>query len=141
MGSDVVEFDPLRDGAVRDGADALVVGGGFPELYAAELAANSALRAHVASRAASGIVCCCRVRRPALARRTLDVHEECAVLPAGGGDVAQADPRVPGVHNTADFVILGMFIVTWVTICIWHFGRIEEKRSAKLQTAPPNTAS
>ncbi len=43
--------------------------------------------------------------------------------------------------NTAGFVIVGMFIVTWIgAILIWHFGHIEEKWSARLQTAPDNTA-
>jgi high-affinity nickel-transport protein len=30
--------------------------------------------------------------------------------------------------NTAGFVIVGVFVVTWViALCIWHFGRIEQK--------------
>jgi len=34
-----------------------------------------------------------------------------------------------GLHiNTAGFVIVGVFVVTWiVALCIWHFGRIEQK--------------
>jgi nickel/cobalt transporter (NiCoT) family protein len=44
--------------------------------------------------------------------------------------------------NTAGFVIVGMFILTWtVAILIWHFGHIEEKWSARLQTAPDNPAT
>ncbi len=36
--------------------------------------------------------------------------------------------------NTAGFVIVGMFILTWTAaILIWHFGHIEEKWSARLQ--------
>jgi nickel/cobalt transporter (NiCoT) family protein len=38
--------------------------------------------------------------------------------------------------NTAGFVIVGMFILTWVAaISIWHYGHIEEKWSARLQTS------
>jgi cobyrinic acid a,c-diamide synthase len=48
-GADVVTFDPLRDERLPDGAAALVVGGGFPEVYAAELTANEPLRDQVAS--------------------------------------------------------------------------------------------
>jgi high-affinity nickel-transport protein len=40
--------------------------------------------------------------------------------------------------NTAGFVIVGMFIVTWLAaVLIWRFGRIEEKWSARLQPAVP----
>jgi nickel/cobalt transporter (NiCoT) family protein len=38
--------------------------------------------------------------------------------------------------NTAGFVIVGMFIVTWaVAMAIWRFGRIEERWTARLQGA------
>src|SRR5438874_317909 len=33
--------------------------------------------------------------------------------------------------NTAGFVIVGVFVVTWIAaLCIWHFGRIEQKWEA-----------
>jgi high-affinity nickel-transport protein len=39
--------------------------------------------------------------------------------------------------NTAGFVIVGMFIVTWLAaLGIWRFGRIEEKWGARLQPGP-----
>ncbi len=38
--------------------------------------------------------------------------------------------------NTAGFVIVGMFIVTWVgTMLIWRYGHIEEKWTARLRSA------
>ncbi|RSN15353.1 cobyrinic acid a,c-diamide synthase [Nonomuraea sp. WAC 01424] len=48
-GADVAVFDPLRDTRLPDGTGAIVIGGGFPEVYAAELAANEPLRQQVAA--------------------------------------------------------------------------------------------
>ncbi|MEU8239837.1 cobyrinate a,c-diamide synthase [Actinoplanes missouriensis] len=53
-GAEVVTVDPLRDESLPAGTRALVVGGGFPEVYAAELSANAPLRASVAALAATG---------------------------------------------------------------------------------------
>jgi high-affinity nickel-transport protein len=36
--------------------------------------------------------------------------------------------------NTAGFVIVGMFLLTWLAaLLIWRYGHIEEKWSARLQ--------
>jgi len=44
--------------------------------------------------------------------------------------------------NTAGFVIVGMFIVTWAAaILIWHFGHIEQRWAARLQSASTNGTS
>jgi nickel/cobalt transporter (NiCoT) family protein len=38
--------------------------------------------------------------------------------------------------NTAGFIIVGMFVVTWLAaLAVWRYGRIEEKWSAKLKGA------
>ena len=44
--------------------------------------------------------------------------------------------------NTAGFVIVGMFIVTWLAaVLIWRFGHIEEKWGARLQPRAPDDAA
>lgn len=48
-GAEVVRFDPLRDPALPEGTKGVVIGGGFPEAYAAELSANEPLRREVAA--------------------------------------------------------------------------------------------
>ncbi len=81
-GAELVAFDPLRDEALPEDAGALVLAGGFPEVFGAELAANTPLRAQIRAFALSG--------RPVLAEcggllylcETLDGHEMCGALPA-----------------------------------------------------------
>jgi cobyrinic acid a,c-diamide synthase len=53
-GAEVVTVDPLSDEALPDGTAGLVIGGGFPEVYADALSANERLRADVAALAARG---------------------------------------------------------------------------------------
>jgi high-affinity nickel-transport protein len=38
--------------------------------------------------------------------------------------------------NTAGFVIVGMFVVTWsAALAFWKFGHVEERWSSKLRTS------
>ena len=53
-GARIVYFDTLRDAALPP-CDALFIGGGFPELHAARLAANAPLLANVARRIRAGL--------------------------------------------------------------------------------------
>ena len=47
-GAQVVTVDPLHDTALPDGTAGLVIGGGFPEVHADQLSANSLLRKEIA---------------------------------------------------------------------------------------------
>lgn len=46
-GVDIVEFSPLRDSGLPGDTDGLLLGGGYPELYAEQLSENAAMRASV----------------------------------------------------------------------------------------------
>lgn len=54
QGADIVEFSPLDDAMLPEDLDALYLGGGYPELYAAQLSANSSMLASVRDFAESG---------------------------------------------------------------------------------------
>jgi cobyrinic acid a,c-diamide synthase len=53
-GFELVPFSPVTDPALPAGTDAVYLGGGYPESFAARLAANTALAAELRRRAAAG---------------------------------------------------------------------------------------
>ncbi|MEU9355258.1 cobyrinate a,c-diamide synthase [Streptomyces griseoloalbus] len=81
-GAEVVVFDPLRDEELPEGTAGLVIGGGFPEVYAAELSANEPLRKAVAERAASGAPVAAECAGLLYLCRELDGMPMCGVLDA-----------------------------------------------------------
>ncbi|MFD5189771.1 cobyrinate a,c-diamide synthase [Streptomyces sp. NPDC058357] len=81
-GAEVVPFDPLRDEALPPGTRGLVIGGGFPEVYAAELSANVALRKAVAALAESGAPVSAECAGLLYLARSLDGLPMCGVLDA-----------------------------------------------------------
>jgi cobyrinic acid a,c-diamide synthase len=95
-GADVVTFDPEVDESLPPGTRALVVGGGFPEAYVAELSDNRRLHADVRALVAAG--------RPVVGEcggllylcRTLDGTALCGVLPA---DATFTDRLVVGYRE------------------------------------------
>ena len=89
-GAEVVTVDPLRDPALPEGTAGLVVGGGFPEVYAPELTANESLRADVAALAGRGGPVAAECAGLLYLSRELDGAPMCGVL-----DVATAmGPRL-----------------------------------------------
>ncbi|MEW2415836.1 cobyrinate a,c-diamide synthase [Streptomyces sp. NPDC046866] len=81
-GAEVVTFDPLRDEALPEGTAGLVVGGGFPEVYAPELSANEPLRKAVADFAAAGGPVAAECAGLLYLARSLDGRPMCGVLEA-----------------------------------------------------------
>lgn len=53
-GAEIVEFSPIKQERLPESLDGLYLGGGYPELYAAALAANETMRDDVARFAQSG---------------------------------------------------------------------------------------
>ncbi|MFJ9541762.1 cobyrinate a,c-diamide synthase [Streptomyces sp. NPDC101225] len=89
-GAEVVVFDPLRDERLPDGTRGLVVGGGFPEEYAAELSANESLRKAVTSLAESGAPVAAECAGLLYLCRELDGLPMCGVIDA----TARMSPRL-----------------------------------------------
>jgi cobyrinic acid a,c-diamide synthase len=56
-GAELVEFSPLHDSALPTDVDAIFLGGGFPEIFAPQLAQNSAMRADIRSAIGEGLNC------------------------------------------------------------------------------------
>ncbi|MBT2476940.1 cobyrinate a,c-diamide synthase [Streptomyces sp. ISL-94] len=81
-GAEVVTFDPLRDEALPEGTAGLVIGGGFPEVYAPELSANEPLREAVARFAAAGGPVAAECAGLLYLARSLDGKPMCGVLDA-----------------------------------------------------------
>ncbi|MEV8512021.1 cobyrinate a,c-diamide synthase [Dactylosporangium sp. NPDC051484] len=81
-GAQVSTVDPLRDESLPPGTRALVVGGGFPEVYAEQLSANIPLRDAVAALAGSGGAIAAECAGLLWLCRTLDGRPMCAVLDA-----------------------------------------------------------
>ncbi|GGR91684.1 hydrogenobyrinate a,c-diamide synthase [Streptomyces aureoverticillatus] len=81
-GAEVVTFDPLHDEELPPGTRGLVIGGGFPEVYAPELSANEPLRKAVAELAESGAPVAAECAGLLYLARELDGKPMCGVLDA-----------------------------------------------------------
>ncbi|MFL0291265.1 cobyrinate a,c-diamide synthase [Mycobacterium sp. SMC-18] len=79
-GAEVVAFDPLTD-PLPDGTQALVIPGGFPEQFTAELSANAVVREQIAALAAAGAPVHAECAGLTYLVDDLDGHPMCGVLP------------------------------------------------------------
>ncbi len=57
LGAELVPFSPMADAHLPEGISGLVLGGGYPELYAAQLAANKTLLQEVRIAISGGLPC------------------------------------------------------------------------------------
>ncbi len=81
-GAHVVPFDPLTQETLPARTAGLVIGGGFPEMYAPELSANAPLRRQVAALAATGAPVIAECAGLLYLARTLDGLPMCGVVDA-----------------------------------------------------------
>ncbi|WP_156656151.1 cobyrinate a,c-diamide synthase [Mycobacterium sp. 852002-51971_SCH5477799-a] len=78
-GAEVAEFDPLVD-ALPDGTDAVLLPGGFPEQFTAELSANELVRRQINELAAAGAPIHAECAGLIYLVSELDGHPMCGVL-------------------------------------------------------------
>jgi cobyrinic acid a,c-diamide synthase len=97
-GATVVPFDPLTQEALPGGTVGLVIGGGFPEMYAPELSGNAPLRRQVAALAAAGAPVIAECAGLLYLARTLDGMPMCGVLDA---DTHMTDRLTLGYRTAA----------------------------------------
>ncbi|HYH50127.1 MAG TPA: cobyrinate a,c-diamide synthase [Acidimicrobiia bacterium] len=81
-GAEVIPFDPLRDEVLPEAVDGLIAGGGFPEVYAAELAANEPMLDDVRRRIGDGLPTWAECGGLLWLCRSLDGRAMAGVVPA-----------------------------------------------------------
>jgi cobyrinic acid a,c-diamide synthase len=81
-GADIVTFDPLSDDAVPGGLDGVIIGGGFPEVYGSELAANAQFLSDLSRAANSGLPIWAECGGLLLLSSRLDGARMAGVIPA-----------------------------------------------------------
>jgi len=87
-GAELVPFSPLGDTSPPAGCGAILLGGGFPERFAARLAANTAMRAAIAAAARRGVAVIGECGGAMYLSRSLTTedgerHPMCGLLPWG----------------------------------------------------------
>jgi cobyrinic acid a,c-diamide synthase len=81
-GAELLPFDPMNDSALPARVDGLIAGGGFPEVFAADLAANAPLLADVKTKVGTGLVTWAECGGLLWLARELDGRTMCEVIDA-----------------------------------------------------------
>jgi cobyrinic acid a,c-diamide synthase len=89
-GAEVVTFDPLTDRSLPEAIDGLLLGGGFPEVYAAELSENRPLLDDIRHRVTAGLVTWAECGGLLLLADQLDGQPMAGLLPV----TARMTPRL-----------------------------------------------
>ena len=83
-GAELLPFDPRRDEHLPAGATALYAGGGFPEVFASDLAANEALRDDLQRQVGRGLVVWAECGGLLWLAQSLDGHRLAGLIAAQG---------------------------------------------------------
>lgn len=100
-GCDVVAFDPLTDEALPAGTRGIYLGGGFPEVYTAELAANESLLRDLRDAVTSGVPTVAECAGLLYLARTLDGASMAGVIPADAVMTKRLTLRYPSATAVA----------------------------------------
>lgn len=104
-GCDVVEVDPLTDRALPPGTRGIYLGGGFPEVYAAELAANRSLVEDLGRAVASGVPTVAECAGLLYLADTLDGTGMAGVVPVDAAMTRRLTLRYPTATAPADSLL------------------------------------
>jgi cobyrinic acid a,c-diamide synthase len=96
-GAQVVGFDPLRDESLPAGVSGLLLGGGFPQIHASDLAANTPMREAIRKFADDGGAISAECAGLLYLGRQLDGAAMCGVLPI----TARMGPRLTLGYRSA----------------------------------------
>jgi cobyrinic acid a,c-diamide synthase len=96
-GAVVVGFDPIHDESLPPGVSGLLIGGGFPEIHASDLAANTPLRQVIRKFAEDGGAISAECAGLLYLGRELEGAPMCGVLPL----TARMAPRLTLGYRTA----------------------------------------
>jgi cobyrinic acid a,c-diamide synthase len=104
-GARLVPLDPLSDETLPEGTAGLVIGGGFPEVYAPDLSANAPLRLQVAALAASGAPIVAECAGLLYLARGLDGMPMCGVISADAHMTAKLTLGYRAAEAASDSVL------------------------------------
>ncbi len=104
-GCDVVAFDPALDAALPAGTAGLYLGGGFPEVHAADLAANTALLTEIRDAVRDGLPTVAECAGLLYLCRTLDGAAMAGVVDADARMAPRLTLRYPVATGVADTLL------------------------------------